>query len=146
MPSAVLAVLGPYPAGLGSPGTLTVDAAAAAVQDLEPAARGLLDRLATGIPRGTTDSRSTISKAVATLITDGLLRRVDPVTVELPREVGLALRGDEPLGPIHVEPPRTPPSNTACRRSTAPAAGRPWPPWTGSAGCSTPSGRIRRPR
>src|SRR6476661_20266 len=106
MPSAVLAVLGPYPAGLGSPGTLTVAAATAAVQNLEPAARGLLDRLATGIPRGTTDSRSKISKAVTTLITDGLLRRVDPATVELPREVGLALRGDEPLGQIHVEPPR----------------------------------------
>ena len=105
MPSAVLPVLGPYPAGLGAPGTLTVAAATAAVEDLDPAARALLDRLATGIPRGTTDSRSKISKAVSTLIADGLLRRVDQATVELPREVGLALRGDEPLGPIRVEPP-----------------------------------------
>jgi hypothetical protein len=105
MPSAVLPVLGPYPAGLGSPGTLSVDDATAAVENLDPAARALLERLATGIPRGTTDSRSKISTAVSTLIADGLLRRVDPTTVELPREVGLALRGDEPLGPIRVEPP-----------------------------------------
>ena len=50
MPSAVLAVLGPYPAGLGSPGSLSVDEARAAVTGLDPTARGLLDRLATGVP------------------------------------------------------------------------------------------------
>src|SRR5664279_4988126 len=106
MPSAVLAVLGPYPAGLGAPGSLTVEQASAALADLGPAARGLLDRLASGVPRGTTDSRSGVSKAVTELVGAGLLRRVDAATVELPREVGMALRGDEPLGPIRVlQPP-----------------------------------------
>ena len=39
MPSAVLAVLGPYPAGLGSPGALTVDEAdGGRSPDLDPTA------------------------------------------------------------------------------------------------------------
>lgn len=104
MPSAVLAVLGPYPAGLGSPGQLSVADARIAVDGLDPTSRGILDRLTTGIPRGTTDAKSSISRAVTALISGGLLRRVDPDTVELPREVGLALRGGEPLGPIRVRP------------------------------------------
>jgi len=105
MPSAVLAVLGPYPAGLGSPGSLSVDDAKSAITSLTPTARGLLDRLASGVPRGTTDPRSAVGRAVNGLIADKLLRRVDADTVELPREVGIAIRGDEPLGPIQVQPP-----------------------------------------
>ncbi|HEY4994114.1 MAG TPA: DNA-binding protein, partial [Nakamurella sp.] len=106
MPSAVLPVLGPYPAGLGSPGRLSVEQAAAALADLDPTASGILERLANGVPRGTTDSRSGIARVVKALIEAGLLRRVDAETVELPREVGMALRGDEPLGPIRVlQPP-----------------------------------------
>ncbi len=104
MPSAVLAVLGPYPAGLGSPGTVTVEQARSAIEELDKTSRGILDRLTTGIPRGTTDAKSSISRAVTSLIKAGLLRRVDPDTVELPREVGMALRGAEPLGPIRVGP------------------------------------------
>ncbi|EXG79509.1 helicase-associated domain-containing protein [Cryptosporangium arvum] len=39
------------------------------------------------------------------LLVHGLLVPLDASTVELPREVGLALRGDAPLGPVHpVEP------------------------------------------
>ena len=105
MPSAVLAVLGPYPAGLGSPGAMTVQEAEAALVGLDPAARGLLERLASGVPRGTTDSRSAVGAAVKELVGRRLLRRIDTDTVELPREVGLALRGDEPLGTIRVQPP-----------------------------------------
>ncbi len=105
MPSAVLAVLGPYPAGLGSPGSMTVAEAEAALAAVDPAARGLLERLASGVPRGTTDPRSATAGAVKELIARKLLRRVDTDTVELPREVGLALRGDEPLGTIRVQPP-----------------------------------------
>jgi hypothetical protein len=106
MPSAVLAVLGPYPAGLGAPGKLTVAEAKAAAETLDPTSRGILDRLTTGIPRGATDPKSAIARAVTALITAGLLRRVDADTVELPREVGMALRGDEPLGQIRVAPPK----------------------------------------
>ena len=105
MPSAVLAVLGPYPAGLGSAGSMTVEEAEKALVGLDPAARGLLERLASGVPRGTTDSRSAVGAAVKELVGKGLLRRVDTDTVELPREVALALRGDEPLGTIRVQPP-----------------------------------------
>lgn len=104
MPSAVLAVLGPYPAGLGSPGSMTVDEAEVALAGVDPAARGLLEKLASGVPRGTTDARSTVGAAVKDLVAKRLLRRVDTDTVELPREVGLALRGDEPLGIIRVQP------------------------------------------
>ena len=36
---------------------------------------------------------------------EGLLLRVDQETVELPRQVGLALRGDRPLGALALHPP-----------------------------------------
>ncbi|WP_420121731.1 helicase C-terminal domain-containing protein [Nakamurella sp.] len=105
MPSAVLSVLGGLPAGLAAPGSMTVEQAAAALADLDPAARGIVDRLATGVPRGTTDPRSSVGRAVAALVRAGLLRRIDVDTVELPREVALAARGSAPLGPIRVHPP-----------------------------------------
>ncbi len=105
MPSAVLAVLGTYPAGLAGPGTLTVTQARAALDELDPPSRGIIDRLATGPPRGTTDPRSAIGRAVTPLVAAGLLRRVDADTVELPREVALAVRGDHPLGRVQVRPP-----------------------------------------
>ena len=105
MPSAVLSVLGGLPSGLAAPGSMTVEQAAAALADLDPAARGIVDRLATGVPRGTTDPRSSVGRAVAALVRAGLLRRIDVDTVELPREVALAARGSSPLGPIRVHPP-----------------------------------------
>ncbi|MBA2389083.1 MAG: helicase-associated domain-containing protein [Geodermatophilaceae bacterium] len=43
---------------------------------------------------------------VRRLLVHGLLVAVGPETVELPREVGLALRGDAPLGPSRLSPPR----------------------------------------
>ena len=106
MPSAVLAVLGPYPAGLGSPGSVTVDQARERLAGLDATSLGILEKLANGLPRGSTDAKSAIAKAVQSLVSAGLLRRVDGGTVELPREVGLAVRGDQPLGPIQVRPPQ----------------------------------------
>jgi uncharacterized protein YidB (DUF937 family) len=105
MPSAVLSVLGSLPDGLAGPGSLTIEQARAALDELDPTARGIIDRLAHGVPRGTTDPRSSVGRAAASLVRTGLLRRVDADTVELPREVALAVRGDEPLGPIRVHPP-----------------------------------------
>jgi len=105
MPSAVTAALGPYPAGLGSPGRLTVEQARSAVADLDEDQRVILDRLAHGTPRGSADHRSSVSRALSALVDAELLRRVDSGTVELPREVGIALRGDQPLGEVQVEPP-----------------------------------------
>ncbi len=105
MPSAVLAALGTYPAGLAAPGTLTAEQARTAVEGLDDTARNVLDRLGHGLPRGTTDPRSAVGRAVKALVAAGLLRRLDATTVELPREVALVVRGDEPLGPIRVHPP-----------------------------------------
>ena len=105
IPSAVLAALGTYPAGLAGPGSLNLGQARTALAELDATARGILDRLAHGPPRGTTDPRSSIGRAVKGLVAAGLLRRVDAETVELPREVALAIRGDQPLGPIRVQPP-----------------------------------------
>ncbi|HOZ60261.1 MAG TPA: helicase-associated domain-containing protein [Nakamurella multipartita] len=105
MPSAVLAVLGTYPAGLAAPGSLSVEQAAAAVAELDDAARSIVQRLATGLPRGTTDARSAVGRAVKGLVAAGLLRWIDADTVELPREVALAVRGDQPIGPVQVQPP-----------------------------------------
>src|SRR5690349_15298958 len=50
MPSAVLSVIGGMPAGLAGPGPLTVDQATAALAGLDPTARGIVDRLAHGVP------------------------------------------------------------------------------------------------
>jgi hypothetical protein len=105
MPSAVLAVLGTYPAGLAPPGSMSVEQARTALADLDDAARGIVERLASGLPRGTTDGRSAVGRAVKGLVAARLLRRIDIDTVELPREVALAVRGDRPLGPIQVHPP-----------------------------------------
>lgn len=105
MPSAISAALGPYPAGLGSPGQLTVDEARAALAGVNDDQRSVLDRLAHGTPRGSADHRSRVAAALSELVESGLLRRVDAGTVELPREVGIALRGDRPLGEIQVRQP-----------------------------------------
>ena len=40
------------------------------------------------------------------LLSLGLLVRRDDETVELPRQVGLAMRGDRPMGPLRPTPPR----------------------------------------
>lgn len=105
MPTSVLSVLGGLPDGLTARGSLTVEQARTALARLDPADRAIVDRLAHGVPRGTTGPRSSVGRAVATLVQSGLLRRVDAETVELPREVALAARGDAPLGPIRVHPP-----------------------------------------
>ncbi len=137
MPSAVLSVLGGLPSGLAAPGSMTVEQAAAALADLDPAARGIVDRLATGVPRGTTDPRSSVGRAVAALVRVGLLRRIDVDTVELPREVALAARGSAPLGPIRVHPPADGVTDHGIATLDGTAAGQAWPRSTGSAGCWT---------
>ena len=75
---------------------------------IDPAASDVLSRLDAGgaigsLPRATsiTDDGSPVRQ----LLAHGLLLAVDPDTVELPREVGVALRGDSPVGPAEVEPP-----------------------------------------
>lgn len=75
--------------------------------------RDVLDRLAAGPPIGTVrDAHLAAGASLGPeltpphrLLARGLLAAVDAQTVELPREVGLALRGDRPLGEVSSDPP-----------------------------------------
>jgi hypothetical protein len=83
----------------------------AALAGVSQEAQDLLSRLASGPPIGATgealrtvrpaDARSPVEQ----LLARGLLVGVDVGTVELPREVGLAIRGKKPLGELHPSPP-----------------------------------------
>ncbi len=108
-------VIGPYPAGLGRR-----DADLVSV-DLHAVLAGLADdelrilrTLAAGPPVGTTrDATKVLPPACARtpvqrLLARGLLRRMDANTVELPAQVGLALRGDQPLGSADLNEPELP--------------------------------------
>uniref|UniRef100_UPI00202463FE helicase-associated domain-containing protein n=1 Tax=Frankia sp. CiP1_Cm_nod1 TaxID=2897160 RepID=UPI00202463FE len=81
------------------------------VEECGPRARQILDRLAAGPALGHTGDAGRLLAAsdartpVEELLARGLLVGVDEETVELPREVGLALRGDRPAGTLHVDPP-----------------------------------------
>lgn len=93
-------VLGPYPAGLGRPlpalDDVDLDAALAEVSEEE---RSLLDTLAAGPPVGTSRDASVdvplgeATTPVQRLLARGLLMRRDATTVELPRQLGVHLRG-----------------------------------------------------
>jgi len=94
-----------HPGGLGRPaaGLASSTAVAQLLTDSDDEERRLLGVLAAGPPIGR--SRGEPGGPVARLLARGLLLRVDPATVELPRQVGLALRGERPLGPIAVTAP-----------------------------------------
>ncbi|ABW09639.1 conserved hypothetical protein [Parafrankia sp. EAN1pec] len=74
-------------------------------------ARRLAERLAAGPALGATSdaerllSVSSARSPVEELLARGLLIGIEPGTVELPREVGLVLRGADQAGPLHPEPP-----------------------------------------
>lgn len=117
----------PYPAGLGRPAAeldpLTAEICADSarlrrlVLSAPPAARAVLDRLAAGPPVGTLTpgvlntppDESNPAAPVRWLVDHKLLvpigARGRGDAVELPREIGLLLRRDNPLGPLHPEPP-----------------------------------------
>lgn len=103
---------GLYPGGLGQP------VAALAGVDLSEVLAGLgeperrvLARLAVGPPVGQTRDAAELPASdadrtpIQRLLARGLLVRRDASTVELPRQVGLALRGDRPLGTVHGAEP-----------------------------------------
>jgi hypothetical protein len=114
--------LGPYPAGLGRPATQlgTDPETVAALSDpgrlaellaaCDADERTVLDRLAEGPPVGTVRDtrivtvRSENLPAALRLLARGLLAPVDTRTVELPREIGIALR-ERPIGPLQPEAP-----------------------------------------
>jgi len=84
----------------------------AVLAQVDDKGRQVLDSLAAGPPLGQVRDALRPPRAgdedspVRRLLARGLLVPVDSGTVELPREVGLALRGDAPLGPVAPKPPR----------------------------------------
>ncbi|HEX2299602.1 MAG TPA: helicase-associated domain-containing protein, partial [Pseudonocardiaceae bacterium] len=98
--------------GLGAPdpelGQRDLDAALAALPEAE---LRVLRALSAGPPVGQTREAVELvpldraRSPVQRLLARGLLRRIDTGTVELPAQVGIALRGDHPLGPVEVSEP-----------------------------------------
>jgi XPB/Ssl2-like helicase family protein len=123
---AVREVCGQFPAGLGRRSML-LDGAdiAGLLADVTDTERRLLNTLAHGQPIGRTrDAAAPVSledaeTPVQRLLARGLLLRRDAETVELPRQVGLTLRGDAPLGTVSWDEPD--PHGTAHRLSTVDA-------------------------
>lgn len=102
---AVPPAMGEFPGGFGPSGRLRDDELSRALADTTDEGRALLARLAQGRPRGSVGTTGPLVVLVRSLVDAGLLIRLDAGTVVLPREVGLALRGPEPLGPVHVQRP-----------------------------------------
>ncbi len=111
----VLQTLDLPPAGQPDAGAAVADAVLTRLPELlaerERAEREVLDRLAAGPPIGQVRD-ALVPDAIADgttpphrLIAHGLLVPIDSQTVELPREVGLAMRGTRPLGPLEPDPP-----------------------------------------
>src|SRR4051812_34012313 len=99
-----------HPAGLGRRATelriqLPTDLPAT-LADLAADERAVLERLAGERPVGhlpdsPADGAATPARR---LLQRGLLARIDALNVELPREIGLLLRGDHPYGPPRTRP------------------------------------------
>ncbi|MEO5832219.1 MAG: helicase C-terminal domain-containing protein [Nakamurella sp.] len=124
IPYPVTEALGPHPAGLGAETGLdptTVSTLLAAVSDR---ARGVLDKLAAGPPVGAVTPTGPLAPTIRQLVTSGLLTRKDATLVELPREVGVMLRGDRPLGELHPDPALPTPRKPGGRTVDATGAGQ----------------------
>ncbi len=103
---------GLFPAGLGRPAPPLDDVDLPAVlAELAEPERRLLTTLANGSPVGRTKDAAVVvplseaTTPVQRLLAMGLLLRRDAETVELPRQVGLAVRGDRPLGAVKLDEP-----------------------------------------
>lgn len=103
---------GLFPAGLGRANPDLDDAdVPAMLADLPDAERRMLTTLAHGSPLGRTKDANVVvpleeaRTPVQRLLAMGLLLRRDAETVELPRQVALAIRGDSPLGTVRLDEP-----------------------------------------
>ncbi len=101
-----------FPGGLGRESAdLNPESAAAALQALDEDEHNLVRRLAEGPPVGQTRDAGTavpLEEArtpVQRLLAKGLLLRRDTETVELPRQLAFAVRGDHPMGAVQPEEP-----------------------------------------
>lgn len=112
IPATTREVLPDFPAGLGAPAEkLTAESARAALDGMDDAERGLVDKLAGSSPLGRTkDAGKQVpleqaQNPVQRLLARGLLLRRDADNVELPRQLALAVRGDQPMGDVEpLEP------------------------------------------
>ncbi|SEK47739.1 Helicase conserved C-terminal domain-containing protein [Blastococcus sp. DSM 46786] len=102
-----------HPAGLGRRAVdlrlqLPADLPAA-VAELDPEERAVLERLAGDRPVGhLPEAPNGGATPARRLLQRGLLARIDALNVELPRELGLLLRGDRPYGPPRRRPEPAP--------------------------------------
>jgi hypothetical protein len=102
-----------HPAGLGRRATeLRIQLPAdlpATLAELDPEERAVLERLSGERPVGhLPDSPADgVRTPARRLLQRGLLARIDALNVELPREIGLHLRGDRPYGPPRLRPEPT---------------------------------------
>lgn len=101
-----------YPGGLGAAATdLTDERARRILDELDDEERQVVAKLAEGPPAGRTKDagqRVPLQQAenpIQRLLARGWLLRRDSNTVELPRQLGLAMRGDAPMGAVETEEP-----------------------------------------
>ncbi|WP_051515705.1 helicase-associated domain-containing protein, partial [Candidatus Blastococcus massiliensis] len=118
-----------HPAGLGRRAVdLRVQLPAdlpSALAELPPEERGVLERLAGDRPVGhLPETAGGANSPARSLLQRGLLARIDALNVELPREIGLELRGPHPYGPprLRPEPAVVTRDRTAVDRQAAGAA------------------------
>ncbi|MCE0761556.1 helicase-associated domain-containing protein [Pseudonocardia kujensis] len=96
-----------YPGNLGrrAGGPAASSELPALLAGLPAEERRVLDALVAGPPIGRSRSSAEPDSPVGRLLAKGLLLRLDTETVELPQQVGIALRGDRPMGRIEATPP-----------------------------------------
>lgn len=104
----------PWPMGSATdlPDALTEPEVTAALSDLAPAERALLDKLADNGPRGRTRDAApgtSPDRPVQRLLARRLLHRIDDETVELPLTVGQVLRHEPVTDPHGLTPPELEP-------------------------------------
>lgn len=151
VPPSARDALGPFPAGLGSSSPALIgtdiDAALAEVGEDE---RALLTTLAAGPPIGRTRDASAevplerAQNPVQRLLARGLLLRRDDQTVELPRELGIALRGGSVFEPASLREPNSPYIRISGPQWTRPRRARRWSSCARPKACFALGPRRRR--
>ncbi|GAA5145429.1 helicase-associated domain-containing protein [Pseudonocardia eucalypti] len=120
---AALEVVSRYPGGLGRPAESVSDPAKLRelLADTPADEQRVLEALVAGPPIGR--SQEPGARVIQRLISRGLLLRVDPSTVELPRQVGLELRGAAPLRSLVPAEPKLATTRPGAERVDGTAAG-----------------------